>query len=152
LRYRQSSLALAGAWTDWSCAQAPANAFACRTDCHGAGGIGGRQRSAPIGGIAYGMPRNCRVCSFVVPCTSPSARWISVPFWIFAPAIDGAGIHSARPASASSSAARRRVGESLVIVIVVILLASPTARVRLVVLRREILGLRVVVGPVRGPL
>src|SRR6266567_3236496 len=38
---------------------------------HGAAGRGGRQRSAPTGGAAYGMPRNSRASAVKKPCTAP---------------------------------------------------------------------------------
>ena len=36
------------------------NSAAGRTPSHGRGGSGGRKRSSPTGGAAYGMPRNCQ--------------------------------------------------------------------------------------------
>src|SRR5205085_11429837 len=89
-RYRQSSFSLAAPCTDASCAHAPAKLVAWSGVVHAVTGAGGRQRSVPTGGAAYGMPRNLRVLSSTKPTPSPLARWIAVPFWIF-PAAAGHG-------------------------------------------------------------
>src|SRR5579883_1526811 len=51
-------------------------------------GCGGRKRSAPTGGAAYGMPRNARVVPSLAPSTEPCMVGIVVPIGIegaFAP-------------------------------------------------------------------
>src|SRR5580704_10798827 len=55
------------------CAQCGANWVASRTPRQGAGGCGGRQRSAPTGGAAYGMPRYSSTLPVARPRTWPSA-------------------------------------------------------------------------------
>jgi hypothetical protein len=55
---------------------------ATRTPSHGTAGCGGRQRSAPSGGAAKGMPRNRREPPSISPWTSPSASAMRVPCWI----------------------------------------------------------------------
>src|SRR5437660_9833495 len=44
---------------------------ASRTPCHETGGCGGRQRSGPTGGAAYGIPLKVRISPFV-PATAPA--------------------------------------------------------------------------------
>ena len=39
--------------------------------CHGLGGTGGAKRSPPVGGSAYGMPKNNADMPSVNPCTGP---------------------------------------------------------------------------------
>lgn len=48
-----------------------------RTHTHTAPGTGFFHRSAPTGGDAYGMPRNCRPLSVTTPRTGPSAAQTS---------------------------------------------------------------------------
>jgi hypothetical protein len=48
-----------------------------RTHAHTAPGTGFFHRSAPTGGDAYGMPRNCRPLSVTTPRTGPSAAQTS---------------------------------------------------------------------------
>jgi hypothetical protein len=57
-RKRQSSDILAWPKGDGGCGQCGANWVASRTPGQLAAGCGGRHRSAPTGGAAYGMPRN----------------------------------------------------------------------------------------------
>jgi hypothetical protein len=42
-----------------------------RTPTHGAGGCGGRKRKEPIGGAAYGTPRNATTLPSASPSTTP---------------------------------------------------------------------------------
>ena len=72
-RYRQSSDVLVTPKAEGGCGQCGAKLVAARTPVHGAAGCGGRQRSAPTGGAAYGMPRYSSVAPAVMPCTQPSA-------------------------------------------------------------------------------
>src|ERR1039458_7816099 len=72
-RYRQSSDAAATPNGEGGCGQCGANCVAPRTPGQGAAGCGGRQRSGPTGGAAYGMPRNSSVVPMVSPPTAPSA-------------------------------------------------------------------------------
>jgi hypothetical protein len=58
---------------DDGCGQCGAKLVAARTPGQGLGGCGGRQRSAPTGGAAYGMPRNWSVAATAFPRTAPSA-------------------------------------------------------------------------------
>src|ERR1041385_1748981 len=63
LRYRQSS-SLLGSFIkvgDAICAQRLPNAIASSGCFHPSGGCGAFQRRSPTGGLAYGMPRNCRL-------------------------------------------------------------------------------------------
>ena len=75
LRYRQSSLT--GAPSEASpargagCRQAGPNALAARSVRHGATGCGARQRSAPTGGAAYGMPLKATTLAARSPRTGP---------------------------------------------------------------------------------
>src|SRR5258706_12122754 len=71
-RKRQSSLAALGSWLLGSCAQGAPYAVASRTPAHAVTGIGSRQRNAPTGGAAYGMPLNTAPpFSSIAPLTSP---------------------------------------------------------------------------------
>ena len=72
-RYRQSSdvLAWPNGETDW--AQCGANWVASRTPLQRAAGCGGRQRSEPTGGAAYGIPRNSSAAPVDMPRTAPPA-------------------------------------------------------------------------------
>src|ERR1043165_9745282 len=72
-RYRQSSDVLATPNTDAGCGQCGAKLAAARTPCQGLGACGGRQRSAPTGGAAYGMPRNSSVAATAFTRTVPLA-------------------------------------------------------------------------------
>src|SRR6059036_3256116 len=66
LRLRQSSpttsglkyLVRSGLGSSVGCGQPAPDVVASRTPDHGAGGCGGRNRLAPNGGAAYGMPLN----------------------------------------------------------------------------------------------
>src|SRR5579862_2570153 len=46
---------------------------ALRTPLHFAAGTGGFQRKSPIGGAAYGIPRNVRTAPSSLPSTMPEA-------------------------------------------------------------------------------
>src|SRR5712692_10111610 len=72
-RNRQSSDVLAWPKGDGSCGQCGANWVASRMPGQLAAGCGGRQRSAPTGGAAYGMPRNSSTAPFARPRTAPLA-------------------------------------------------------------------------------
>src|SRR6266567_3125722 len=78
---------------------------------HGAAGRGGRQRSAPTGGAAYGMPRNSSPAATAWPRTAPSAvattgrvAW----FWpalLGVPGVAVAVVHAAAAVSTTVAAA-----------------------------------------------
>src|ERR1700722_18738251 len=70
-RYRQFSEVLATPNPEGGCGQCGANAVAARIPVQGAAGCGGRQRSGPTGGAAYGMPRNASVRPAIVPRRVP---------------------------------------------------------------------------------
>src|SRR5262245_60474106 len=67
LTYRQSSSLLAAfcSLVSVSCAQRLPKCVASRTVFHGSGFCGAFQRKSPTGGLAYGMPTNCRLCAVV---------------------------------------------------------------------------------------
>src|ERR1700681_3606082 len=75
LRYRQSSLISGGApkirAKVGSCMQLGPNVDACLTPVHGFTGWGARQRSAPTGGAANGMPLNDTMPFASTPATRP---------------------------------------------------------------------------------
>jgi hypothetical protein len=72
LRNRQFSDVLAWPNGDAGCGQCGANCVASRTPDQRGKGCGGRQRSAPTGGAAYGMPRNSSTAPLASPRTAPS--------------------------------------------------------------------------------
>src|SRR6202034_1898796 len=72
-RYRQFSDVLATPNPEGGCGQCGANAVASRIPVQGAAGCGGRQRSGPTGGAAYGMPRNSSVRPAIMPRRVPPA-------------------------------------------------------------------------------
>src|SRR5580693_561976 len=72
-RKRQSSDVLACPKGDAGCGQCGANLVASRTPAQLAAGCGGRHRSAPTGGAAYGMPRNSSTVPLATPRTGPLA-------------------------------------------------------------------------------
>src|SRR5579863_5750232 len=73
------------------CGQSLPGLVASLVPCHGAAGCGGRQRSAPTGGAAYGMPRN----SLARPVRNPLTRPSRVP------TTSGSNPDPARPAAAA---------------------------------------------------
>src|SRR3984957_7876336 len=72
-RKRQFSDVLACPKGDAGCGQCGANLVASRTPDQLAVGCGGRHRSAPTGGAAYGMPRNSSTAPLATPRTAPLA-------------------------------------------------------------------------------
>src|SRR5580658_11388672 len=80
LRNRQFSDVLASPKGPASCGQCGANCVAARTPDQLAAGCGGRQRSAPTGGAAYGMPRNSSTAPLARPRTAPLAVPATGPF------------------------------------------------------------------------
>src|SRR5215470_9289156 len=70
-RNRQSSDVLACPNGDADCGQCGANEVAGRIPDQCAAGCGGAQRSAPVGGAAYGMPRNSSAAPAALPRTGP---------------------------------------------------------------------------------
>src|SRR6478672_9578103 len=78
----------------------------------GFGGCGGRQRSAPTGGAAYGMPRNSRVAVTVFPRTAPSAvvttgPWLGLWLWLWLWLGPGVAVVVQAAAAISTAAAAR---------------------------------------------
>jgi hypothetical protein len=76
LRYRQSSLnggpGSASGPSGWT--ERQPSSVASRVPLHGSGGSGGRQRSSPTGGLAYGMPFQAMIPSAIsAPRTFPYA-------------------------------------------------------------------------------
>src|SRR3954452_2644360 len=53
------------------CGQFAGSWTALRTADQDLGGLGGAKRRAPVGGAAYGMPRNCRANPVAAPRTQP---------------------------------------------------------------------------------
>src|SRR5215831_16261823 len=78
-RYRQSSDVLARPNGVAGCGQCGANCVASRTPDQLAEGCGGCHRSAPTGGVAYGMPRNSSTAPTVSPRTGPLAVPLTGP-------------------------------------------------------------------------
>ena len=72
-RNRQSSFVLGGPSSDASCGHGLPNAVAFRIPSQAGCGRGGRQRSAPTGGAAYGIPRKLRIPAVTFPRTAPAA-------------------------------------------------------------------------------
>jgi len=70
-----------------ACMQAGPKALASSTPSHGATGRGARQRKAPTGGCAKGMPLKLTTPSAAVPRTSPLSVRTSIGSW----AADGLG-------------------------------------------------------------
>ena len=54
-----------------ACHDTGPNRVASRVSAHGSAGSGGRNRSGPVGGAAYGMPANSTMPSFSRPRTAP---------------------------------------------------------------------------------
>src|SRR5690348_5254107 len=71
LTNRQSSASVRGPLVLAAAAQRLPYAVAGTTPDHGAAGRGGRQRSAPVGGAAYRMPRKLSTPSARAPRTAP---------------------------------------------------------------------------------
>src|SRR4051812_45770503 len=59
------------AWP-WGWGATKPNVSHTRTPLHGSPGAGGRTRRSPVGGAAYGMPRNTTRSSFSTPWSEPS--------------------------------------------------------------------------------
>src|SRR5215472_3646682 len=78
-RNRQSSDVLPWPNGVAGCGQCGANCVASRTPDQLAAGCGGRQRSAPTGGAAYGIPRNSSTAPFATPRTGPLAVPVTGP-------------------------------------------------------------------------
>src|SRR5262245_51930278 len=62
--------------------------------CQRAAGCGGRQRLSPVGGAAYGMPRNWRTSLTSVPRTNPLSvtairelLWVAAELLLIVPAM-----------------------------------------------------------------
>lgn len=75
LMVRQSSQPLARPLGIVGCAHMVPNFVASRTSLHGVSGCGGRQRSAPTGGAAKGIPLNAAMPSCIAPWSGPSVVW-----------------------------------------------------------------------------
>src|SRR6202044_291398 len=118
-RKRQFSDVLACPKGDAGCGQCGANLVASRTPDQLAAGCGGRHRSAPTGGAAYGMPRNSSTAPLATPRTAPLAVPATGPLGLAGPAPPRvpaltAGAAATRaprvtPATASPVAARHLV-------------------------------------------
>src|SRR4051812_10012679 len=59
------------AWP-WGCGATKPNVSHTRTPLHGSAGAGGRNRRSPVGGAAYGMPRNTTRSPSSTPWSEPS--------------------------------------------------------------------------------
>ena len=71
-RYRQSSSnEPGGAKGPACCGQLDANSVASRTPSHAGAGCGACHRNGPVGGAAYGTPRNTKPPSTATPPTEP---------------------------------------------------------------------------------
>ena len=117
-RDRQSSFVLGGPSSDASCGQGLPNAVAFRVPCQAACGRGGRQRSAPTGGAAYGIPRKLRIPAATFPRTAPATVTTTVGPGVVAASLSGAS--SRRPpmpavaaTNAPTTVARDDLGDGL---------------------------------------
>src|SRR5882757_11401059 len=93
-----------------------ANWVASRTPGQLAAGCGGRHRSAPTGGAAYGMPRNSsaaplarpRTAPLAVPTTGPLALAAAGPPRVLALTAGAAATRAPRVTPATASGVRAR--------------------------------------------
>src|SRR5258706_16653 len=93
------------------CAHAGPSAAASSGVGHAAAWVGARQRSAPTGGAAYGMPRN----EVIVPSAWPITMPRSVATWLVASSslvASGAGVEpgDAQPGAARAAATHASSG------------------------------------------